>query len=183
MKLQKAPNSKHQILNKHQYPKEENPKRFGHLNLGFVSDLGFRISNFQRGFTLMELLIVIAIIGILISISTVAYTSAQKKSRDSRRRSDLKALSSGFEQYYADNSSNYPATCSLSTTYMPNGMPADPKTGTAYTSTSDWYSCSTSSFCVCAALESETNSTNDCSGDQVSLPAGYLGFYCVSSVQ
>lgn len=135
----------------------------------------------KKGFTLMELLIVIAVIGILISISTVAYTSAQKKTRDSRRRSDLKALSSGFEQYYADNSSSYPATCSLSTTYMPNGMPKDPKTGTEYTSTAGWYSCSTSSYCVCAALEGETNAVTNCSGQ--SPPSGYTGFYCVRNVQ
>lgn len=145
--------------------------------------LQIRISDFQRGFTLMELLIVIAVIGILISISTVAYTSAQKKTRDSRRRSDLKALQSGFEQYYADNTNNYPATCSLGTTYMPNGMPTDPKTGTAYTATADWYSCSTSSYCVCAALEGETNTTADCTGDQGSLPSGYTGFFCVKNVQ
>lgn len=131
----------------------------------------------------MELLIVIAVIGILISISTVGYTSAQKKTRDSRRRSDLKALQSGFEQYYADTSNNYPGTCSLSATYMPNGMPTDPKTGTAYTSTVDWYNCSTSSYCVCAALEGETNTTTDCTGDQGSLPSGYTGFYCVKNVQ
>ena len=135
----------------------------------------------KRGFTLMELLIVIAVIGILISISTVAYTSAQKKTRDSRRRSDLKAVQNGFEQYYADNSNNYPATCSLSTTYMPNGMPTDPKTGTAYTATAGWYSCSTSAYCVCAALEGETNATTNCSGG--APPSGYTGFYCVKNVQ
>lgn len=135
----------------------------------------------KRGFTLMELLIVIAIIGILISMSTVAYTSAQKKARDSRRRSDIKATQSGFEQYYADNSGSYPATCSLSTTYMPNGMPTDPKTGVAYTSTTNWYSCSTTAYCVCAALEGETNTTTNCSGG--AAPAGYTGFYCVRNLQ
>lgn len=132
----------------------------------------------------MELLIVIAVIGILMSIASVAYSSAQKKTRDSRRRGDLKALQNGFEQYYADTSNNYPDTCSLSTTYMPNGMPKDPKTGIAYTATADWYACATTtSYCVCAALEGETNTTNDCTGDQGSLPTGYLGFYCVKNVQ
>ena len=163
MMFEKAPNPKHQILNKHQFPKEENSKRFG--------------------FTLIELLIVIAVIGILVSIATFAYTTAQKKTRDSRRQSDLKALQSGFEQYYADTTSLYPVACSLDTPYMPNGMPKDPKTGTAYTETTDWYNCSTSSYCVCAALEGITNATNDCTGDQGSLPTGYSGFYCVKNVQ
>lgn len=131
----------------------------------------------------MEILIVIAVIGIMISIATFAYTTAQKKTRDSRRQSDLKALQSGFEQYYLDNNGSYPLTCSLSTSYLPNGMPKDPKTGTAYTDTTDWYSCGASSYCVCAALESATNATTDCTGDQGSLPTGYLGFYCVKNVQ
>lgn len=134
----------------------------------------------------MELLIVIAIIGILISITTVAYTSAQKKTRDSRRRSDLKALQNGFEQYYADNNGIYPATVTCdelvaTTTYLPNGMPADPKTGIAYTVTAGWYACSTSSYCVCAALEGETNSVKNCSNQ--SPPSGYTGFTCVRNLQ
>jgi len=57
----------------------------------------------RQGFTLLELLIVIAIIGILISIGVVSYGAAQKKSRDSRRMSDLKAVQAAFEQYSADN--------------------------------------------------------------------------------
>ncbi len=139
-----------------------------------------------RGFTLIEILIVIAVVGIMISIATFAYTTAQKKTRDSRRQSDLKALQSGFEQYYTDNSGVYPTICSdlaTTTTYMPNGMPKDPKTATAYTDTTDWYNCSASSYCVCAALESGSNATTDCTGDQGSLPAGYVGFYCVKNVQ
>lgn len=136
----------------------------------------------KRGFTLMELLIVIAVIGILMSIASVAYSSAQKKTRDSRRRGDLKALQNGFEQYYADHSGKYPASCSLDTTYMPNGMPKDPKTSTEYTSTAGWFDCSTTtSYCVCAALEGETNNTTNCGGGSPTTP--YVGFYCVRNLQ
>jgi len=72
-----------------------------------------------RGFTLLEVLVVIAIIGILISMGTAAYTSAQKKSRDSRRSADLKAIQNAFEQYYADNG-RYPtsASCTVGTTMV-----------------------------------------------------------------
>lgn len=120
----------------------------------------------------MELLIVIAVIGILVSISTVAYTSAQKKTRDSRRRSDLKAIQSAMEQYYADNNGSYPAGCSPGTTYLPNGVPADPKSG-SYVS-----SCTTSSYCFCATLESDPgNATN------TSCSYGSGTYYCVSQRQ
>ncbi len=152
-----------------------------------IRELKKRIGGFIQhhsngaGFTLMELLIVIAVIGILVSISTVAYSSAQKKTRDTRRKNDLKAIQNAFEQYYADTSNNYPSTCSVSTTYLPNGLPLDPKTGVAYTSTSGWYSCTTAAYCVCAALEGETNALTSCSGG--SPPSGYTGFHCVRSVQ
>lgn len=136
---------------------------------------------FRSGFTLMELLIVIAIIGILVSVAVVSYGSAQKKSRDSRRISDMKAVQSAWEQYYADNSANYPATCTISTTYLPGGFPLDPKTGVAYSATSGWASCAATSYCFCAGLEGQTNATTDCSG--ASAPAGYTGLTCVGSLQ
>lgn len=144
------------------------------------------------GFTLIELLIVIAIIGILVSVSVVSYGSAQKKSRDSRRISDMKAVQSAWEQYYADNSANYPGTttattCATSmmttpTTYLPNGLPVDPKSGTAYPQMyAGWSSCSSTSYCFCAGLEAQINTTTDCSGS--AKPSDYTGLYCVGSLQ
>ena len=54
------------------------------------------------GFTLVELLVVISIIGILASIGLVAFNSAQARSRDVQRKSDLKQISSALELYYSD---------------------------------------------------------------------------------
>jgi type IV pilus assembly protein PilA len=128
----------------------------------------------RSGFTLLELLITIAIIGILISVSVVSYAAAQRKSRDSRRMSDLKAIQAGFEQYYANNNGTYNASCSVDTTYMPAGMPTDPQPGKSY----DVFNCSTSTYCVCATLESTAGnaSNNDCT-------YGSGPYFCVSNLQ
>ncbi len=146
-----------------------------------------------NGFTLIELLIVIAIIGILVSVATVSYASAQRKSRDSRRHSDLRALQSAWEQYYADNSASYPSDTScafsatptpgvMSGTYLPGGLPVDPKSGTPYPQmNTGWRTCSASMYCFCAGLEGETNSTTDCAGAAAGV--GYLGLDCVKSLQ
>lgn len=55
------------------------------------------------GFTLVELLVVISIIGILTMIGAVAYSGAQKKARDTQRKTELDALSKALIMYYNDN--------------------------------------------------------------------------------
>lgn len=64
---------------------------------------------FSRAFTLIELLLVIGIIGLLVSAVTVSYRSIEKKSRDTRRREDLKWIQSQVESYKYVNAT-YPTT-------------------------------------------------------------------------
>ena len=85
------------------------------------------------GFTLLELLVVIGIIGILVSLITVSFANAQKSGRDSRRRQDLVSIQNAMEQYYAANNFQYPTcgggavTCNALATYMQGGVvPTDP---------------------------------------------------------
>lgn len=60
----------------------------------------------KRGFTLIESLAVIAIIGVLATLVTVLSTRAQQQARDTKRKSDLYALSQGFEARALDKTCN-----------------------------------------------------------------------------
>ncbi|KKQ58329.1 MAG: fimbrial protein pilin [Parcubacteria group bacterium GW2011_GWC1_38_17] len=54
----------------------------------------------SRGFTLLELLVVISIIGLLASIALVSLDSARKKTRDTQRLSDMAGIQKALRLYY-----------------------------------------------------------------------------------
>jgi prepilin-type N-terminal cleavage/methylation domain-containing protein len=60
-----------------------------------------------KAFTLIELLIVVAIIAILAAIAVPNFLEAQTRSKVSRARSDMRSLSTGVEAYHVDNN-KYP---------------------------------------------------------------------------
>jgi len=61
----------------------------------------------KRGFTLIEAMTVVAIIGTLATLSTYVVTSAQRQARDAKRRSDLTAIGVAFQaRYEAQTCSN-----------------------------------------------------------------------------
>jgi prepilin-type N-terminal cleavage/methylation domain-containing protein len=59
----------------------------------------------QRAFTLIEVLVVATILGVLLSIAIVSFSSAQKKARDARRKADLEIVRQGLILYRQDNGS------------------------------------------------------------------------------
>lgn len=56
-----------------------------------------------QGFTLVELLVVVAVIGVLASIAAVNFSNALVKCRVAVAKSDLKALSESIEMYRMDH--------------------------------------------------------------------------------
>lgn len=54
-----------------------------------------------KGFTIVELLIVIVVIGILATLVIVTFAGIQKKGRDSQRQTDINSVASHVEAFYA----------------------------------------------------------------------------------
>lgn len=64
----------------------------------------------SRGFSLIELLVAISIIGIISAVGLTNYAQAQKVARDSKRKQDLASLAVAFELYYQQNKTHPPTT-------------------------------------------------------------------------
>jgi len=85
----------------------------------------------ERGFTLIELMIVVAIIAILAGILIPNFVNARAQAQTSACESNLRAIATAMELYYADNQ-RYPAAGAIpdalngtTVTYMSN-TPRDP---------------------------------------------------------
>lgn len=57
----------------------------------------------KAGFSLIEVLVVVTILGILSTIGVTSFMGIQAKARDSERKSDLRAFTSALEIYYQKN--------------------------------------------------------------------------------
>lgn len=68
----------------------------------------------QSGFTIVELLIVIVIIGILAGLVISTFVGVQQKARNSERQTDINNISGQLEAYFAKHSS-YPNFTQLTT--------------------------------------------------------------------
>ncbi|MEK9148120.1 MAG: type II secretion system protein [Patescibacteria group bacterium] len=74
----------------------------------FIKRSDSAISSFRGGFTLVELLVVVAIIAMLGSIIFVQFSAARSKARDAEREQEIKTLQSALGLYVNSNES-YPS--------------------------------------------------------------------------
>jgi len=115
----------------------------------------------QKGFTLIEILIVVAIIAILSSVVLVGLGPTQQQGRDARRLSDLRETQTALELYYNKNGS-YPAAsdwATMASTTVGAGIgvtqiPNDPSVGKSY-----GYCVTTDDSAYVIGAQLETNST------------------------
>lgn len=113
----------------------------------------------KSGFTLIEMLVVISLIGILAALALVSFSSVQKQARDTSRKSDLKQYQTALESYGSKNAGNYPVSGStiissgaVCTALAIGTCPPDPKTPTQ-----DYrYIGTATSYAIWATLENKS---------------------------
>ena len=123
------------------------------------------------GFTLVELMVVVSIIGILLAISVFSLQKSKRSGRDAKRKSDLEMIRSGIEIYRADcrvypltnelvfgsslNGTEDSGSCESANEYIKE-IPNDSESPSRSYS---YYSLDGISYKICASLENEPLST------------------------
>lgn len=141
-------------------------------------------SKIKKGFTLIEMLVVVSLIGILTTLVVANLNSARQRARDTQRKSDLRSIETALRLYYQDcqafpdNSSggeiNGCGTCSTGTTcawgeeftvgsntYI-SALPKDPLAGQAY---KYQVSADRESYTLDACLENKSDDKGESTSD------------------
>lgn len=82
----------------------------------------------NKGFTIVELLIVIVVIGILAAITIVAYNGVQQRANTTKAQTAAKEVVNKAEVYAADNSGTYPTLAELTAATGTAALSAPTKT-------------------------------------------------------
>jgi len=121
--------------------------------------------HFTKGFTLIEIIVVVSIIALLVTSGAVMYTKILANSRNAKRQADLESVKSALVLYRTDIGS-YPSSVNWTTmspigSYISTPSMAGPK-GDSYVYTpAGCVSGLCKTFTICATLEN-TNPTTYC---------------------
>ncbi len=110
----------------------------------------------SKGFTLVELLVVIVILAILGIIAITIFSGTQAKARDAKRKEDIGSMASAMEANYKAGTGY--STAVSATWFADQSIPANPAPGGASYSTG---TIATSSWAFCSNLENSTGNATD----------------------
>jgi prepilin-type N-terminal cleavage/methylation domain-containing protein len=133
------------------------------------------------GFTIVEIMIALAIVAIFVTMPILAYSNYARSQRDIKRKSDINQIQQVLEQYKA-STGTYPTTDNFDTVLVTNGylpeLPKDPTEGKTVSGTDllytyEYLSEDGSSYQISTLLENKdkTAGTNEVSY-YVATPAG-----------
>lgn len=160
------------------------------------------LSDMKRGFTLIELMIVIVIIAVLATLGGANYVTSLKRGRNAARLEDVRAIADAQEMYFGkkgqySNAADVSDECIIGDLYTVtqafSQIPKDPQGGNY----GCYYAVETVSgveyrraFCVIAPLEEPYNGANctacDCatpSDYNCTITTGTNTAYCVTNNQ
>lgn len=113
----------------------------------------------KRGFTIIELLVVIVVVTILATIAVVSYRGVQNRANDSEQGADMTALAKSLKLFYTDKGYYPTSTQVADKAWALANLPA---------LTADVYSSK-----LAGANQTVKASTNTIATDRVSLAPGY----------
>ena len=146
----------------------------------------------KKGFTLIEMLVVVSLIGVLTTLVAANLNSARERARDTQRKSDLRNIETGLRLYYQDYQA-FPgngsggeisgcgadgiSVCSWggnwsdsNTTYM-NKMPKDPLPDQSYKYTA---SSDNESYTLDSCLENKSDDKGQTTSNLSWCPTGWM---------
>jgi type IV pilus assembly protein PilA len=94
----------------------------------------FLRKNNKKGFTLVELMVVVAIIGILVAIAVPIYNASQDRAKANACKANLRTINGAISMYQANNDGDYPDDIDelVSENYL-QSTPTCPEDGDDYT--------------------------------------------------
>ena len=87
----------------------------------------------RNGFSLLELIVVMTLIGLLVAIALPAYTDATQKAKEAVLKEDLQRLREALEEYFTDRGEYPLALLDLVEGGYLRAIPIDPITGATNT--------------------------------------------------
>ena len=140
----------------------------------------FNYKSKQAGFTLIELMVVVAIIGLLASALMAGLTEARKKARDARRVMDGKAIADAVIMYSLDHGGRVPAdgdgqgtpASNLTNELVPRYIPRVPEDPTFAGGGNDYRYCQTDNRRAFTILVRSEQNNNWCTIRHSALPTG-----------